>query len=111
VRLKLRKGWRNDESTLIQYFNACIQNWKGYKGPRTQEQLNRLYGIYKQATVGDCDEPEPENPKGHAGIKWTEWHRLRGMSQNMAKRRFITFLASIDPAIIDVMPSEKPPDG
>ena len=29
----------------------------------------------------------------------------------MAMRRFITYLAGIDPLLIDVMPSEKPPDG
>jgi hypothetical protein len=33
------------------------------------------------------------------------------MPKSMAKRRFITFLAEIDPILIDVMPGEKPPDG
>ncbi len=41
----------------------------------------------------------------------SEWLRLKGMPQNMAKRRFITYLAEIYPLLIDVMPSEQPPKG
>ena len=36
---------------------------------------------------------------------------MRGTPQEMAKRRFITFLSEIDPVLIDVMPDEKPPPG
>jgi acyl-CoA-binding protein len=77
VRLKLRSGWRNDETILLQYFNACLNKWKTYQGERTPHQLLKLYGIYKQATVGDCNEPEPVNLKSAIGMKWEHWHAMR----------------------------------
>ena len=111
VRLRLRRGWRNDDGTLLQYFAACVNNWKTFKGDRKPEHVLKLYGIYKQATVGDCKEPEPKNLKSAAGQKWESWTSFRGQSRQMAMRRFITLLAQIDPMLIDVMPAEKPPDG
>ena len=111
VRLRLRRGWRNDDSTLFQYFAACVNNWKTFKGDRKPEHVLKLYGIYKQATVGDCKDPEPKNLKSAVGQKWEAWTGFRGQSRQMAMRRFITLLAQIDPMLIDVMPAEKPPDG
>ena len=47
----------------------------------------------------------------HTGLKWQAWMALKGMPIEMAKRRFITYLAEINPELIDVMPDEKPPSG
>jgi hypothetical protein len=33
------------------------------------------------------------------------------MPMEMAKRRYITFMAEINPKLIDVLPNEKPPEG
>ena len=84
----MRRGWRNDDRTLIQYFSACVENWKTYKGERKPEQVLKLYGIYKQATVGDCTEPEPANLKSAAGQKWEAWTAFHGQSRQMAMRRY-----------------------
>ena len=79
VRKRLRSGWRNDENVLLQYFQSCIANWKLYKGERTPEQILKLYGLYRQATVGDCDRSNPpQNLKNNDGIKWLAWERLYG---------------------------------
>ena len=111
LRLRLRTGWKNDETILNEYFVSCVNKWKTYKGDRTPEQVLKLYGIYKQATSGDCNEPEPSNKKSHDGLKWSEWYRYKGMPKSMAKRRFITYIATIDPLLIDILPGEKPPEG
>lgn len=111
ARFKLRNGWRNDEAALNQYFQACVQNWKIYKGKRQPKQVMKLQCIYRQAMYGDNKAAPPENLKNIHGLRWTMWTSLRGMPQIMAKRRFITFLAEIDPLLIDVMADEKPPDG
>ena len=111
VRMKLRVSWRNDEKVLNMYFEACTNNWKMYKGEKKPKMVLKLHSIYKQAMQGDCDTLPPENMKSLDYLKWDAWHSLKGMSQTMAKRRFITYLAEIDPLIIDVMPDEKPPPG
>ena len=79
-----------------------------YRGPRTTKQANRLYGLYKQASVGDCKEDLQSNDINKLQ-KREEWRRLFGTPKEMAKRRFITYLAEIDPSLIHVTPSEKPP--
>ena len=110
-RNRLRSGWRNDQLQLDQYFNSCVNSWKVYKGARTTKQVLKVHCIYKQATKGDSIELEPENKKSSDWIKWKMYHDMRGIPQEMAKRRFITYLAEINPALIDVMPDEKPPAG
>ena len=111
VRMKLRVSWRNDEKVLNMYFEACANNWKLYKGEKKPKMVLKLHSFYKQAMQGDCDTLPPENMKSLDYLKWDAWHSLKGMPQVMAKRRFITYLAEIDPLIIDVMPDEKPPPG
>lgn len=111
ARFRLRNGWRNDTAALNQYFQACVQNWKIYKGKRDPKQVMKLQCIYRQAIYGDNKAPPPENLKNIHGLRWTMWTSLKGMPEEMAKRRFITYLAEIDPLLIDVMADEKPPDG
>lgn len=111
VKFKLRNGWRHDEGILIQYFQSCVANWKVYKGEKKPKMVLKLQCIYRQAMFGDNTAPPPENMKSTAGLKWQAWTALKGTSQVVAKRRFITYLAEIDPMLIDVMPDEKPPDG
>lgn len=108
---KLHEGWRNDPEVLKQYFEACVNNWKVYKGERTPKQILKLQSIYKQALYGDNPEPPPEQLDSPEGEKWKSWSVLRGTPQDVAKRRFITYLAEINPLLIDVMPDEKPPVG
>ena len=111
VRKKMRMGWKNDDGILHEYFRACVVNWKAYNGPKPEKVVTRLYGLYKQAVFGDCDQALIHERHTLIGKKWAEWSRLKGMSQQQAKRRFITFLAEVDPLLIDVMPNEMPPEG
>lgn len=82
-----------------------------YKGKRTPQQVLKLQAIYKQAIYGDNPDAPPLRMESAEGLKWNAWHKLSGTPKEMAKRRFITFLAEIDPLLIDVMPDEKPPIG
>lgn len=111
VRQTLRRDWRNDNAILEQYFVACVENWKIYKGERTPKQVIRLNAIYRQATMGDTTWVKTESSTKKEIEREFEWYRLKGMPTDMAKRRYITFLAEIHPLLIDVMPSEKPPPG
>ena len=108
IRLKLYSSWRNDEKLLKDFFKACALNWKLYRGPRTQKQANKVYALYKQATVGDCTDTLEELEQNR-NFKKLEWLKMKGTPLVMAKRRFITFLAEIDPNLIHVNPTEKPP--
>lgn len=71
--MKLRRGWRNDDAVLNQYFQSCVSNWKFYKGPRTVKQVAKLQAVYKQALYGDNKDLPPRDLESVEGLKWTEW--------------------------------------
>eukprot|EP00891_Asterochloris_glomerata_P006802 jgi/Astpho2/6802/Aster-07245 len=54
-----------------------------------------LYGLYKQATVGDVNTNKPGmfDPKGKA--KWGAWEAQKGKDQNTAKQDYITKVAEL----------------
>ena len=73
MKKKLRSGWRNDPAVLNQYFQACVTNWKIYKGERTAKQVVKLQAIYKQAMYGDNNEDAPAKMESAEGAKWVAW--------------------------------------
>lgn len=56
----------------------------------SNEDLLIIYGLYKQATVGNCntDRPGMFDPKGRA--KWDAWKGNEGKSQDDAMNDYIT---------------------
>jgi diazepam-binding inhibitor (GABA receptor modulating acyl-CoA-binding protein) len=59
------------------------------------ETLLELYGLYKQATEGDCNTDKPGffDLKGHA--KWTAWNDRKGIDTLTAMRRYTRKVKSI----------------
>ena len=55
----------------------------------SNEDKLEFYGLFKQATVGDCntDRPGMFDPKGRA--KWDAWESKKGMSQDDAKAAYV----------------------
>ena len=54
--------------------------------------LLQLYGLYKQATIGDIDNSQIIKPglldfKGH--IKWNSWNTYKGYSKHQAEIEYI----------------------
>jgi acyl-CoA-binding protein len=111
VRRRMRTGWKTDPSMLDEYFKSVVTNWKSYRGPKTEKIVCKMYGIYKQAVVGDCTTSNTHDLLSLPSKKWEQWNCRKGMSKEDSKRRFITFCAEIDPMLIDIMPNEMPPDG
>ncbi|GAX83219.1 hypothetical protein CEUSTIGMA_g10645.t1 [Chlamydomonas eustigma] len=54
-----------------------------------------MYGLYKQATVGDVNSACPNifDQKGRA--KWFAWEKCKGQSQDDAKTAYIALIASL----------------
>ncbi|KAI8366049.1 acyl-CoA-binding protein [Radiomyces spectabilis] len=54
----------------------------------SDDDLLQLYGLYKQATIGDCNTNKPTfDIKGR--YKWTAWDNLKGMNQAEAETQYI----------------------
>lgn len=55
--------------------------------------LLKLYGLYKQATVGDNEEEPPANPFDFAArFKHEEWKKLAGTSKEDAMNNYINLV-------------------
>lgn len=59
------------------------------------DSLLKLYGLYKQATVGDnnTDKPGLFDLKGK--YKWQAWEDLKGTSQEDAEKQYIEFASEL----------------
>lgn len=55
----------------------------------SDDELLELYGLYKQATVGDNDTAEPGMFNLKAKYKWKSWTKLKGTSQEDGEKKYI----------------------
>ncbi|XP_003745426.1 acyl-CoA-binding protein homolog [Galendromus occidentalis] len=69
-------------------FEKCAADVKNLKSRPSDDELLSLYGLYKQATVGDVtgDAPGLLDVKGKA--KFNAWTSRKGMSQDDAKAQY-----------------------
>ena len=81
-------------SNSAEFEKAAEDIRKLTKRPENEELL-QLYGLFKQATVGDCntDRPGMFDPKGRA--KWDKWNDRKGMSREDAEAAYIETVQSV----------------
>lgn len=48
----------------------------------SDEQKLTIYGLYKQATVGDCNTPKPSMMDFVGKSKWNAWNTNKGMPKS-----------------------------
>ncbi|KAM9782817.1 acyl-CoA-binding domain-containing protein 7 [Neosynchiropus ocellatus] len=76
-------------------FEKIAEDVKNVKSRPTDQELLDLYGLYKQATVGDVntDRPGMLDLKGKA--KWDAWNSRKGMSKDDAMTAYIALAKEI----------------
>ena len=94
------KGHLNDRIILDQIFEVTVQKWRGQK-PTSYDQKSVFFvqALYRQATIGDappsCSKDEQRVQHRWADL-WKHWNKLRGTPSDVAKRRYISYLQSLD---------------
>jgi len=53
--------------------------------------LLKLYGLYKQATIGNNIDEEPNIIYFRDYCKWESWNKYRNLTKKEAKTKFIEF--------------------
>jgi acyl-CoA-binding protein len=78
-----------------QQFEKAAGDVKSLKERPSNDQLLKLYGLYKQATEGDVTGPAPGlfDPKGKA--KHSAWTRVKGMSKDAAMEAYVKLVESM----------------
>ena len=61
----------------------------------TNEQLLKLYGLYKQASEGDVRSERPGGFDFKGIAKYDSWASLRGMSQEEAMQSYIDLVEEL----------------
>lgn len=76
-------------------FRLAVERVRKLGDRPSDETLLKLYGLYKQATVGPNRTPKPSfwDFKGHA--KWNAWDSYYRLSKEEAKRNYISLVNSL----------------
>ncbi|XP_030605024.1 acyl-CoA-binding domain-containing protein 7 [Archocentrus centrarchus] len=76
--------------TLQADFEKVAEDVKKVKAKPTDEELLVLYGLYKQALVGDINTERPGMLDLKGKAKWDAWESRKGMSKDDAMSAYIT---------------------
>jgi diazepam-binding inhibitor (GABA receptor modulating acyl-CoA-binding protein) len=77
---------------IDQGFEQAVADSKALSSKPSTETLLKLYSLYKQATEGDINVPEPGAFDFVAKAKYEAWSSLKGKSKNDAKKEYIDLI-------------------
>ncbi|PAA46090.1 hypothetical protein BOX15_Mlig011452g1, partial [Macrostomum lignano] len=70
-------------------FNDYAEKMKNLKSRPTDDELLELYGLFKQATVGDVNTARPGMLDFKGKAKWDRWNDKKGTSKEAAQAAYI----------------------
>ena len=82
-------------SDLNTTFEAAVANSKNLSERPDNATLLKIYGLYKQGTVGDNTEKKPGFGDMVGRAKWDAWNNLKGTAQDDAKQQYIDLIESL----------------
>lgn len=82
-------------SDLKSRFDAAVAQSKNLTERPDNATLLKIYGLYKQGTVGDNTEKKPGFGDMVGRAKWDAWNGLKGTSQDDAQQQYIDLIASL----------------
>jgi diazepam-binding inhibitor (GABA receptor modulator, acyl-CoA-binding protein) len=77
---------------LKKEFEEAAEKSKNMSRRPTNEELLRLYALYKQGSEGDVTGERPGGFDFKGIAKFDSWEELKGMSQDKAKEEYIAFV-------------------
>ena len=82
-------------SDLNTTFEAAVANSKNLSEHPDNATLLKIYGLYKQGTVGDNTEKKPGFGDMVGRAKWDAWNSLKGTASDAAKQQYIDLIESL----------------
>eukprot|EP00915_Cephaloidophora_sp_WS-2016_P008730 GHVH01012211.1.p1 GENE.GHVH01012211.1~~GHVH01012211.1.p1 ORF type:complete len:103 (-),score=11.55 GHVH01012211.1:346-621(-) len=61
----------------------------------SNDELLKIYSLFKQATVGDCDTKRPGMTDFKGKAKWDAYNALKGTSSDDAKAQYLEFVNTV----------------
>lgn len=75
-----------------QQFDAAVERSKTFTKRPTNEELLRLYGLFKQATEGDATGDRPGGFDFKAIAKFDAWEELKGKTKEQAMTEYVNLV-------------------
>ncbi len=82
------------QSSLAKHFDEVahiMKEQKSLKSNPSTEQLKKVYGLFKQATVGNVNTERPGMFDLTGKAKWDSWASFKDISQEDAKHQYVEF--------------------
>lgn len=73
-------------------FESAVTRSKELSERPSNEDLLQMYGLYKQATIGDNEETRPGGFDFKAVAKYEAWLRQNGKTKEEAKKEYIALV-------------------
>jgi len=80
--------------TLQEQFDAAVAQSKELTKRPTNEELLKIYALFKQATEGDVSGERPGGFDFKAIAKFDAWAELKGKTVEQAKQEYVDFMAT-----------------
>jgi diazepam-binding inhibitor (GABA receptor modulating acyl-CoA-binding protein) len=78
-----------DSYPLVKHFDEVKEKIKEHGKTMTNDDLQIIYGLYKQATVGDINIEQPSFYQLTEKAKWNAWNSNKGKSSDLAKQEYV----------------------
>jgi diazepam-binding inhibitor (GABA receptor modulating acyl-CoA-binding protein) len=75
--------------------NAAEERLRTLTTRPSNEELLQLYGLYKQALLGDCLQSKPGMFDVKGQFKWKAWKDNKGMSQEDATAKYLALVDKV----------------
>lgn len=83
------------DENLEQEFLSAAEKIKQSGKNLDNEMLLKLYGYYKQGTIGDCNIECPSFWQVKEKAKWEAWDQHRGMKKTHGMKKYIKLVEKI----------------
>lgn len=78
--------------SLTTQFEEAVKNVNTLSERPSNEDLLKIYGLYKQATEGDNNTERPGGFDFKAAAKYNAWENLKGTSKEEAMQQYIDLI-------------------
>ncbi|KAK3750192.1 hypothetical protein QZH41_015415, partial [Actinostola sp. cb2023] len=79
-----------------QEFDTAKERSTTLKDDPGNEAKLKLYALFKQATVGQCNAPKPGAFNFVEKVKWTAWSNLGSMTKDEAEKQYIQYVSELE---------------
>jgi len=80
---------------MSEAFNTAAEEVKNIAQKPSDEDMLKVYSLFKQATVGDCNTARPGMMDFKGKAKWDAWDARKGTSKDAAEAEYITLVEEL----------------